>query len=581
VKYNDNQWVPDILGDGFEQKTIQMQSDREGDVFCTLVRAVDIRQYERNVLYIHGFSDYFFQTELATRFRDNGFNFYALDLRKCGRSIRPWQTPSNLYSINDYYDDFDAAIDIIRTETNGSLTLLGHSTGGLALSVYLQDRPSDWADALILNSPFFELNIKESHKKRGLPFVMFLGKYCPYLKISKGLSPNYGNSISQRKFGEWDFNETWKPLAVSKINLSWLRAICMAQTVLQSGLDIRCPVLVMRSDKSFKSKIWSEQFRKADAVLNVEHISKYASGLGKNVTEIVIKDGLHDLILSALEVRTEVYNRMFEWLANQNLDTKYADSVRGNRDSIRKRGLAHRYDYERKDTITDFDLQFLLEAYADENSGDFNGTFNGISIKKGYGKDKDSGGYMAAVREIEGNRRKNDKNFIEVRDYDFKISKGLKFNPAKELKSAIQNIRNRKPLTFNEEYAIENLWHEILHCKANGWWDYNLANDSTKAAMETINQFIARNTYDDFLHRLGGKAAHKNKIIKNGYGYENYLNNFYEILRNYNISRNDTFTFFKDKILTSKYEDIEKILVNYLKENEVENAEKLVKNLSN
>jgi alpha-beta hydrolase superfamily lysophospholipase len=314
LKRKRNQWLPDILGDGFEQTTIQMESDREGDVFCTLVRAVDTRQYDRNVLYIHGFSDYFFQTELADRFRENGFNFYALDLRKCGRSIRPWQTPFNLYSINEYYDDFDAAIDIIRTETNGKLTLLGHSTGGLALSVYLQCRPADWADALILNSPFFELNIKESYKKRGLPLIMFLGKYCPYLKIYKGLSPNYGNSISKRKFGEWDFNEKWKPLAVSTVNVSWLRAICMAQTFLQSGLNIRCPVLVMRSEKSFKSKQWSEEFRKTDAVLNVEHIGKYASKLGENVTEIAIKDGLHDLILSAPEVRTEVYKRMFEWL---------------------------------------------------------------------------------------------------------------------------------------------------------------------------------------------------------------------------------------------------------------------------
>jgi alpha-beta hydrolase superfamily lysophospholipase len=70
----------------------------------------------------------------------------------------------------------------------------------------------------------------------------------------------------------------------------------------------------MHSDKSVKGKRWSDMFRKADAVLNVEHISKYAPRLGKDVTEIVIADGLHDLFLSVREARAKAYGQMFEWL---------------------------------------------------------------------------------------------------------------------------------------------------------------------------------------------------------------------------------------------------------------------------
>ncbi|MDR3246665.1 MAG: alpha/beta hydrolase [Prevotellaceae bacterium] len=309
------QWIPDILGKGFEQMTIQMKSDREGDVFSTLIRADNIPQFDRNVLYIHGFSDYFFQTELAGQFRKNGYNFYALDLRKCGRSIRSWQTPYNLYSVSDYYEDIDAALNQIKRETKGSLILLGHSTGGLALSAYLHDRPDNSVEALILNSPFLELDIKRNLKKIGLPLVAFLGKFFPDLKINKGLSPNYSNSISKKRYGEWDYNEEWKPVAISKINVSWLIAIYKAQVKLHKGLNISCPTLVMRSDKSFKSKYWSEDFMNADAVLNVEHIKKYTPSLGKKVTEIAIKNGLHDLFLSVPEVRAEAYKRMFEWLA--------------------------------------------------------------------------------------------------------------------------------------------------------------------------------------------------------------------------------------------------------------------------
>jgi alpha-beta hydrolase superfamily lysophospholipase len=291
-----------------------MKPDREGDVFCTLVCAENIPRYDRNVLYVHGFSDYFFQAEMAEQFRQNGYNFYALDLRKCGRSIRPWQTPYGLYDINDYYEDIDAAITQIREESEGKLILLGHSMGGLTLSMYLHNRPEIAIDALILNSPFLDLNIKPVLKKVGLPPIAFLGKFFPDMKIKKGMSVNYGYSLSKKKYGEWDYNETWKPAAVSEVRASWLRAIYKAQCELHKGLTINCPILVMRSDKSFKSKQWSDKFKKSDAVLNVEDIRKYASSLGKNVTETVIDDGLHDLFLSAPEVRTKAYKCMFEWL---------------------------------------------------------------------------------------------------------------------------------------------------------------------------------------------------------------------------------------------------------------------------
>jgi alpha-beta hydrolase superfamily lysophospholipase len=306
--------VTDILGKGFRQMTMQMNPDREGDVYCTLVCTENISRYECNVLYIHGFSDYFFQKEMALQFRRNGYNFYALDLRKCGRSMRPWQTPYNLYDISDYYEDIDAAITQIKQETNGRLILLGHSMGGLVLSMYLHDRPEILVEALILNSPFLDLDINKNLKTVGLPIVSILGKFFPDVKVKKGLSLHYGYSISQKRYGEWEYDENWKPVAVPEVTVSWLRAIYRAQSRLREGLTVKCPILVMRSDKSFKSKHWSEKFTKADAVLDVEHIRKYAPSLGTNVTEIVVTNGMHDLFLSAYEVRTEAYKQMFEWI---------------------------------------------------------------------------------------------------------------------------------------------------------------------------------------------------------------------------------------------------------------------------
>ena len=268
-----------------------------------------------SILYIHGFNDYFFQREMAERFTQQGYNFYALDLRKCGRSIRQWQKPCNMHNISEYYEDIDAAIALIKKETNENLIFLGHSTGGLILSLYLNRRSGNVARALILNSPFLEMNVKNSLKKF-LPWLSLVAKIFPDLKINKGLSLNYGYSIAKRMYGEWEFNEEWKPLAVSSVTAGWLRAIHMAHRQVQRGLDIKCPVLSMCSDKSYKNREWSEQFSRADAVLDVDDILKYSRRLGKNVDNTVIPDGIHDLILSKYDVRNRVYETMFAFLEN-------------------------------------------------------------------------------------------------------------------------------------------------------------------------------------------------------------------------------------------------------------------------
>ncbi|MEM9995362.1 MAG: alpha/beta hydrolase, partial [Acinetobacter pittii] len=58
-------YVPDILGTGYEQLTLNFPSDYEGKVVATLVRKKTIQPSQKAVLYIHGFLDYFFQTEMA------------------------------------------------------------------------------------------------------------------------------------------------------------------------------------------------------------------------------------------------------------------------------------------------------------------------------------------------------------------------------------------------------------------------------------------------------------------------------------------------------------------------------------
>ena len=91
-------WRADIMGPGFQSRTLPLLPDEEGQCVATLVRylpAEDPAAYEGAdtsprfvALYVHGRNDYFFQHELARNVAVWGGTFYALDLRKYGRSLR-------------------------------------------------------------------------------------------------------------------------------------------------------------------------------------------------------------------------------------------------------------------------------------------------------------------------------------------------------------------------------------------------------------------------------------------------------------------------------------------------------------
>lgn len=103
------QYVPDVLGEGYQHRTFDMPDDYEGKVVCTLVRKPLLPDTKQAVLYIHGYNDYFFQKQLGDSVNAHGYNFYAMDLRKYGRSILPNQNPFYCKSLTEYFADIDTA----------------------------------------------------------------------------------------------------------------------------------------------------------------------------------------------------------------------------------------------------------------------------------------------------------------------------------------------------------------------------------------------------------------------------------------------------------------------------------------
>ena len=307
-------YFADLMGKGFKQATIVQPSDYEGSVTCTLVRKTTPDKSTKAVLYVHGFNDYFFQEEMAERFIKEGFNFYAIDLRKYGRSWLSHQKINNVRDLSEYYADIDTALAVIKGEGNEKVLLSGHSLGGLTISLYASERAGkEKFDAVLLNSPMFALNIKSGLKKTALPLLLKRAEKHPETNFDLGINPLYGESLHVTAHGEWSYSLGLKPFIAPPVNLGWIRAVYNAQERLAQGITINKPVLVLHSAKSIDEKKWSDAFFTGDAVLNVGEVAQQAQNIVGQYSIQAVQGGMHDLVLSKQPVRDEVYSTIFNW----------------------------------------------------------------------------------------------------------------------------------------------------------------------------------------------------------------------------------------------------------------------------
>src|SRR3546814_18995014 len=102
-------WEPDLLGPGFVRRELPLGRDDGEEIVATLVRSIPtpgrrlLGPYrDVDVLYVHGWSDYFFPPELARFWTARGARFFALDLRRSGTSLRQRQGPGALRRLGAY-----------------------------------------------------------------------------------------------------------------------------------------------------------------------------------------------------------------------------------------------------------------------------------------------------------------------------------------------------------------------------------------------------------------------------------------------------------------------------------------------
>jgi alpha-beta hydrolase superfamily lysophospholipase len=316
------EWAPDLLGQGFAQLTLPLAGDDEGEVVATLVRhrprwtaAATGPLRDVDVLYVHGWSDYFFQREEAEFWSRLGARFYALDLRKYGRSLRPWQTPGYANDLPVYDADIAAALSAMRQEAGGSrrrLVLMGHSTGGLTLALWAARNPGV-ASALVLNSPWLELQTGAWGRQAIAPLVNVRARYDPlgsHPVVDLGFYTR-----AQRELGTLpDAPDGWRPERGFPTHPGWLNAIISGHATIAAGVDVGCPVLALLSTRSTPPVRWLPSMIASDSVLYVDDIARAALKVGALVTVGRIDGGIHDVFLSAPSPREQAFRMLRGWV---------------------------------------------------------------------------------------------------------------------------------------------------------------------------------------------------------------------------------------------------------------------------
>lgn len=313
-------WTDDTVLPGYQYLILELDSPvlAAGEPEDTVVTAGLVRRnpprHRRALLYLHGWSDYFFQTWMADWFDSQGFDFHALELRRYGRGLREGQLGGYTTDLEEYFEEIDLAVDLLRAD-HDSVTMAAHSTGGLVASLWADARPGV-LNGLILNSPWVDFQGSPLLRAATTMVAKNLGR--DVVRAARPIplpdSNTYVRSIHSSFDGEWDFDLALKRHPSFGVRPGWLSAIAAGHERIRAGLHIDTPVLSMMSARSDFKRRWHEGHMRADTVLDVERLARRCVQLGPNVTIVRIEDGLHDLMLSRADVREVVFEAMERWM---------------------------------------------------------------------------------------------------------------------------------------------------------------------------------------------------------------------------------------------------------------------------
>lgn len=297
-------WRPDVLA-GFEAAPLEP---------ATLVRLAHQAPTPRAVvLHVHGRNDYFFHSHVAQVFAEAGHAFYAVDMRRAGRSVKAGDIPHHVTFMAELGDDISAAVDAVGAAHPGlPVVVHAHSTGGLAALIWAADRGHPRLAGLILDSPLPGLPRRAAGRmaRLALPVV---ARLAPTRAVAHPTSP-YAAGQHVSNGGRWDFSLAWKRPEGVSVTAGWAAAVLAAERRIGRGITVERPVLVARCDSSGVESCANPDLDSQDTVVDVARIAWLSARIRGDVTELVVPGGVHDLTLSAPTPRAVYLDGVLAWI---------------------------------------------------------------------------------------------------------------------------------------------------------------------------------------------------------------------------------------------------------------------------
>ncbi|MDO5093504.1 MAG: alpha/beta hydrolase [Propionibacteriaceae bacterium] len=312
-------WFADTELPGYQQLTLALPGatvyggEPKHEVVASLVRR-GAPASRCALLYVHGWNDYFFQSHLADAVASWGYDFYALDLRRYGRSLREGQLAGYTADLSEYFQELDLALAEIQADGADDMVLMGHSTGGLVAALFAAARPGR-VRAVVLNSPWLELQSLQAWRRALQAAFGAVGTLSPTRALTLPDPGFYQRSIAADEEGEWRYNPNLKGDPAFLPRVGWLTAVMRGHATVAAGLGIAEPVLMLISARSDLSRTWDDEMHRADLVLDVDALAAKAPYLGRHVTLVRIEGGRHDLTLSETGPRRHFFSEIQRWLA--------------------------------------------------------------------------------------------------------------------------------------------------------------------------------------------------------------------------------------------------------------------------
>lgn len=336
-------WSEDVLGPDFEARVVSV-TGRGDHGSATLIRYRPsppgpapepgaragspraLRDPRGTVVYVHGWSDYFANPELAATVDRAGFRFYALDLHGYGRNLTAEvlegpDVPGYAEDMSEYREDLEAAVAVIRDDgapaEPGDIVWIGHSTGGLVLSLAALSTDTPPA-GLALSTPWLAPHVHDVLDPllvaalRAVP-PRWLGRPLPVHVAS-----HYYRSLSESRDGEWPLDPQWRPERSFPLTAGFLLATSRARLRLlelhRSGAVVGAPVLMQTARRTLIWPWWLAAMRRRDTVLDVRQTRRRAGALSPAPRVIAYDGALHDVHRSARPVRVRALTDLRRWL---------------------------------------------------------------------------------------------------------------------------------------------------------------------------------------------------------------------------------------------------------------------------